>query len=346
MISLIRLERNTSIGTARPVMMTAAILETMRAELEAILPRWGMSAQATLAFLSHSENTTFLAHDPMSGQRLVLRVHRIGYHSPAEILSELAWISELIADPVIVTPEPRPDRDGLLLCPLLLCESMRQVVAFDHMSGQEPDPSAALPAWFEKLGGLTARLHQHSRSWKRPSAFQRKVWDFDAMLGARPLWGDWRAGAGLANAGRQLLQRVADTIAQRIGAYGQDGDRFGLVHADLRLANLLVDGERLGIIDFDDCGFSWFFYDFAAAVSFMEHQPIVAELQAAWLDGYRTVASLSKEDEAMLPVFVMLRRMLLTAWIASHADTETARQLGTGYTDGTLMMGERFLQAQ
>jgi len=42
----------------------------------------------------------------------------------------------------------------------------------------------------------------------------------------------------------------------------------------------------------------------------------------------------------------MLRRMLLTAWIASHADTETARQLGTGYTDGTLMIGERFLQAQ
>jgi Ser/Thr protein kinase RdoA (MazF antagonist) len=202
-----------------------------------------------------------------------------------------------------------------------------------------------LPAWFEKLGVLTARLHQHSRTWTRQPAFERKVWDFDAMLGTRPLWGDWRAGLGLGKTGRQLLERVADKLAQRVLAYGQDSDRFGLVHADLRLANLLVDGDRLGIIDFDDCGFSWFIYDFAAAVSFMEHQPIVAELQAAWLDGYRTVASVSKQDEAMLPVFVMLRRMLLTAWIASHADTETARQLGTSYTEGTLMLGERFLQA-
>jgi Ser/Thr protein kinase RdoA (MazF antagonist) len=120
-------------------------------------------------------------------------------------------------------------------------------------------------------------------------------------------------------------------LAQRFRAYGQQSQCFGLVHADLRLANLLVDGERLGIIDFDDCGFSWFFYDFAAAVSFMEHEPVIAELRQAWLEGYRTIAAVSKEDEAMLPVFVMLRRILLTAWIASHADTETAGRLGTDY---------------
>jgi Ser/Thr protein kinase RdoA (MazF antagonist) len=36
-----------------------------------------------------------------------------------------------------------------------------------------------------------------------------------------------------------------------------------------------------------DCGFSWFFYDFATAVSFMEHEPVVAELRASWLDGDR-----------------------------------------------------------
>ena len=325
-------------------MMTAAIIESIQSELSAALPRWGMSSQATLAFLSHSENTTFLAEDPRAGQRLVLRVQRIDYHSPAEIVSELAWIAALITDEVIVTPRPLPDRDGRLLCSLPLNGSMRQVVAFEHMSGHEPDTAASLPAWFVKLGALTARLHRHSRSWARTPGFQRKTWDFDAMLGTRPLWGDWRAGLGLHDPERQLLQRVADLLAQRIRAYGQPSHRFGLVHADLRLANLLVDGARLGIIDFDDCGFSWFFYDFAAAVSFMEHEPIVAELQNAWLEGYRQIAPVSKADEAMLPVFVMLRRMLLTAWIASHSDTETARRLGTEYTEGTVAIGERFLR--
>jgi Ser/Thr protein kinase RdoA (MazF antagonist) len=323
-------------------MMTHAIIETIRSELSAALPRWGMSSDATLAFLSHSENTTFLAED-RAGQRLVLRVQRIGYHSPAEIVSELSWIAALITDEVIVTPRPRPDRDGQLLCSVPLNGSTRQVVAFEHMSGHEPGATASLPVWFLKLGALTARLHGHSRSWERTPGFQRKTWDFDAMLGARPLWGDWRAALGLRDPEKQLLQRVADLLAQRIHTYGQPSHRFGLVHADLRLANLLVDGTRLGIIDFDDCGFSWFFYDFAAAVSFMEHEPIVAELQNAWLEGYRQLAPVSKADEAMLPVFVMLRRMLLTAWIASHSDTETARRLGTEYTEGTVAMGERFL---
>src|ERR1700721_4099099 len=91
-------------------MTTAAIIETIRSELSAALPRWGMSTDATLAFLNHSENTTFLAEDSLAGQRLVLRVQRIGYHSPAEIVSELSWIAALITDEVIVTPRPRPDR--------------------------------------------------------------------------------------------------------------------------------------------------------------------------------------------------------------------------------------------
>ena len=138
--------------------MTAAIIESIQSELSAALPRWGMSSQATLAFLSHSENTTFLAEDPRAGQRLVLRVQRIDYHSPAEIVSELAWIAALITDEVIVTPRPLPDRDGRLLCSVPLNGSMRQVVAFEHMSGHEPDATATLPTWFLKLGALTARL--------------------------------------------------------------------------------------------------------------------------------------------------------------------------------------------
>lgn len=274
--------------------------------------------------------------------------HRIDlenkYPAQAEFLSELAgiriprlWLIAGIdtttswpAGYVVVTPRPVAFGEGRPLCPIVLNGSPRQVAAFEFLGGKEPDPSDDLVAWVGKLGAISARLHAHSRRWKQPPDFQRKVWDFDAMLGTRPLWGDWRAGLGLREDGRQLLQRVADTLKQRLDTYGHTSDRFGLVHADLRLANLLVDGARLGVIDFDDCGFSWFFYDFAAAVSFMEHEPVVAELQALWLDGYRDIAPVSHEDELMLPIFVMLRRMLLTAWIASHSDTETARRLGNG----------------
>ena len=53
-----------------------------------------------------------------------------------------------------------------------------------------------------------------------------------------------------------------------------------------------MDGRDLGVIDFDDCGFGWYMYDLAAAVSFIEHDPRVPELIDAWARGYRTVLEL------------------------------------------------------
>ncbi len=166
---------------------TDSDIERLHSDLMALVPRWGLSERAELTFLSHSENTTFLAVDPSSDERLVLRVHRVGYHTPEEIQSEIEWIRALIGEGVVDTPEPAPDLDGAFVCPAVLAGAARHVVAFAHMSGREPDQSGGLPAWFRKLGALSARLHRHSRRWTKPPGFQRKAWSFDAMLGARPL---------------------------------------------------------------------------------------------------------------------------------------------------------------
>jgi Ser/Thr protein kinase RdoA (MazF antagonist) len=116
------------------------------------------------------------------------------------------------------------------------------------------------------------------------------------------------------------------------------------VHADLRLANLLVSGDSLEIIDFDDCGFCWFAFDFAAAISFYELDPMIPELKRAWIAGYRTVADLDRKDEDEMGTFVMLRRIMLTAWLASHADSDPAKELGEGYVKGTATLAGQYLR--
>jgi Ser/Thr protein kinase RdoA (MazF antagonist) len=137
---------------------------------------------------------------------------------------------------------------------------------------------------------------------------------------------------------------MAATIAARLRVYGQDPERFGLVHADLRLANVLFDDGDVRVIDFDDCGFSWYVYDFATAVSFMEDHPQVPELRAAWVRGYRSVAALEPAAEAELETLVMLRRLLLVAWIGSHHTfAPEAAELGAGFTAGTCALAEDYL---
>ncbi|MBH0237752.1 phosphotransferase [Methylobrevis sp. L22] len=317
----------------------------MTAMVAAGAGRWGLSPRTDVRLLNISENATFLLDDPEEGRRLVLRLHRIGYHTAAEIHAELAWIDALRAGGVVETPAPLAATDGTRVLTLGSPGGLppRQAVAFDFVPGREPAPSDELGPWFQRLGAVTARMQAQARAWQRPDGFVRKRWDFDAMIGSRPYWGRWQDGLGLDPAGRALIGRAAELIAARLDRFGSGPDRFGLIHADLRLANLLVDGDRLTIIDFDDCGLSWFAYDFAAAVSFFEHDPVVPALMQAWTAGFRSVAPLGDDVVAELPVFVMLRRILLVAWIASHAETPTAQEMGVPYTQQTLAMAEDLL---
>jgi Ser/Thr protein kinase RdoA (MazF antagonist) len=322
---------------------TDAVLTDLAATVTASLDRWNLSPATTIELLNVSENATYALGDP-AGRNLVVRVHRVGYSSPEEIRSELTWIHALRGGDVIDTAAPVPGTDGDLVQRLdsRTGAASRFAVAFERLPGKEPDARDAIP-WFERLGELTARMHRHSRSWTLPAGFRRKRWDVDAMVGPRGFWGPWRAGLGLDAAGTATLEAAVTAIRGRLERVGQGPDVFGLIHADLRLANLLVDRGHLRIIDFDDCGFGWFLYDFATAVSFIEHQPIVPALLAAWTAGYGRVAALRPADLAEIPTFVVLRRILLTAWLASHAEVPLARELGSGYTADTVRLAEEWL---
>src|SRR5882757_2862524 len=214
------------------------------------LGRWMFSPSASITLLNVSENATFALRDP-DGRELVLRVHRVGYSSAEEIRSELAWMSALRRDGVIETAAAVPGADGQ---PVQVLASRtgglpRFAVAFERLPGREPDSRDAA-RWFERLGELTALMHRHAQSWPLPKGFQRKRWNFDAMMGPQGFWGPWRSGIGLDQAGVVILEEVLDVIRRRLERFGQGADVFGLVHADLRLANLLVDGTHLRIIDF------------------------------------------------------------------------------------------------
>jgi Ser/Thr protein kinase RdoA (MazF antagonist) len=321
------------------------VLEDLNEIARRAAPAWGLSPRTEASLLNISENATYRLDDPDSGRRMVLRLHRQGYHTEPEIRSELAWIAALRRDGVVDTPAPLPATDGSLVRTLASPggRAARHAVAFAFAEGREPDEAGDLVGWFRRLGRLTGLMHAHARAWRPVAEFRRKTWTFDSMLGPAGFWGDWRAGLGLDAAGTAQLGRAAGLIDRRLTRFGSGPDRFGLIHADLRLANLLVDGERLTIIDFDDCGFSWFAYDFASAVSFFEHQPIVPALMEAWVAGYRELTPLDEDVAAELPVFVMLRRILLVAWIASHAETPTAQAMGVPYTEQSLVMAEELL---
>ncbi|WP_375450343.1 phosphotransferase enzyme family protein [uncultured Devosia sp.] len=308
------------------------------------LQLWSETIGGTANLLNHSENHTFRIDTP-SGQRFSLRVHRPGYQSRATIQSELAWLLALRHDTGLPVPCPIAGSDGKLLQSFSSDgHEPRLAVLFAHVPGQEPSASGDLAGLFAALGGFAARMHRHAMAWSRPPGFSRQVWSAKHILAPDGLWGDWRTAPGVTPELSAVLDRVDSALRQQLAAYGTGADRFGLIHADMRLGNLLLDEDRVTLIDFDDCGFCWFAYDFAAAISFHETRLAIPALKAAWLEGYSAIRPLPRADIAAMDTMVMLRRMALLAWIGSHGETNLARTHAPGFALGTVQLAQSYLR--
>jgi Ser/Thr protein kinase RdoA (MazF antagonist) len=306
------------------------------------LGAYGCHPGSTVRLLNVSENATYLVEDPGAGPS-VLRVHRLGYHTEPAIASELAWMDALRAEAGVRTPRVLAAADGRRIVTVAdeVSGERRNCVRFEFLPGAEPAGDSV--EHFTDLGEITARMHRHARRWGRPPGFTRFHWDYDAAFGGQPRWGRWQDGIGVGPAERAVLGRLDERLRARLAAFGAGPQRYGLIHADTRLANLLVDGGQVSVIDFDDSGFSWYLYDAGTSVSFFEHQPQVPALIDSWLTGYRRVLELPAEDEAEIWTFILFRRLLLVAWIGSHTAVDIAQQLGAGYTRDSCDLAERYL---
>ncbi len=317
------------------------VLRRMQLVAESAMLHYDVDPSSSVTLLNVSENATFLV-EGSQGKR-VIRVHRLGYHSGAEILSELIWLEALRTDEGIKTPEVITSRHGERVVYIESGSERRHCVMFDFVEGRELAPSNAREG-FVTLGELAARMHRHARKWNIPSSFKRFSWDLGASFGEGARWGRYEDGIDVDHELTELLERVESTIRRRLFIYGQDPSRFGLIHADMRLSNLLWDDSgEVCVIDFDDSGFGWFFYDLASALSFIEHRPEVSDLIGAWMEGYRNYGTISKVDEDEIHSFIMMRRLLLVSWIGSHPIASISQELGGEYSRQTAALAEEYL---
>lgn len=295
-----------------------------------------------------SENRVYLVTDGR-GEAFILRLHRPGYHTRGEILSELDWISALSRETDLLVPEPVCGGNGEWLQSLRLARepAPRDAVLFRANPGELPDATdLRLPDIFVALGNAAALSHLHAIDWSKPGGFSRPEWSIAAMLGPNGLWGDWRAALGLDAADLAVLAKAEAKISAAFAEYGRGTNRFGLIHNDMRPSNFLWHENRLRLIDFDDCGFGWFVADFAAAISWFEDAEIVPDLFRKWCEGYCTRRNLSTADLAMFTPAIMARRMLLLAWSASRGETDLARANADEFLTRTLRLATRFLDGE
>jgi Ser/Thr protein kinase RdoA (MazF antagonist) len=304
--------------------------------------------EAATELLALSENATYLVSNPATGKRLgVLRVGRPGYHTLAEYESEIAWLRQINDYTPLVVANPIAAKDGSYITRVTDDEGNSYTcIMTQFLEGTAPDENDTdnVVEQFELLGSVTAYLHRQTTIWNKTSELTRWDWDFDHTIGAAPVWGRWQDFPNITVEEEAQLGRCAAIIKRRLEKYGRTKENYGLIHADLRQANILVEGRQVKVIDFDDCGFGWHVQDLASAISFIEHKDIVPALVNAWLDGYRKILPFTDTDFMEIDTFIMMRRLQLTAWLASHLDSDPVKELSVGWMEGTMGLAKRYLR--
>ena len=142
-----------------------------------------------------------------------------------------------------------------------------------------------------------------------------------------------------------MFDRAEWAAREVVARYGRTSANWGLIHADLRPSNIIIgpDGE-LTLIDFDDCGYSWFLYDFAAALTFVEHKPYAPAMAQRWVEGYRSVTALDDSQLEFACALSMLRRLQMIGWTRNHYRDALPAGLLDEQVPGTVTCAERYLE--
>jgi Ser/Thr protein kinase RdoA (MazF antagonist) len=288
------------------------------------LDSWDI-APVSVELVSHRENLVFRVVTE-GGDHYALRIHRPGYHTLAELQSEQLWTAALREFDVHV-PRACQTRDGSYYAPVRIKGNTRyaslvewlQGDALGHLLKTHPDEEF-LARQMTQLGEITAIMHNCASRWQVPSDFIRHNLDIDGFFGDIPFWGRFWEVPALTSTQQQTLLNARERIGKRLATLSLDRQNYGIIHADLNQSNLLVCGDGLSVIDFDDAGFGWYLYDLAVALlNFQRHQDFEA-IRNAMIAGYRKNRLISDDDLELLPMFMLIHGMAIIGWDADRPE--------------------------
>ncbi len=324
--------------------------ERLTALAQAALPHWGLQG-AGLEIIKMRENAVFRATMP-DGERYALRIHRHAYHTDAELHSELLWMRALDESGINVpTLIPTSAGDLFIKAGHAGVPEIRQVDLFAWVDGRQLGSAESgvagdteeIERVFHTIGELTGRMHNQASAWRVPAGFQRHAWDSDGLVGESPFWGRFWELAALTPDQRALIHQGRQQVERDLNEFGQRPETYSLIHADFTPENLLVDGDQVRAIDFDDAGFGWHLFDLATSLFFHFDAEYFPSARDALIKGYRSVRPLPDRDLDRLPLFFAARSFTYLGWVHTRHETQTAQELTPMLVDLSCRVIEQYL---
>jgi Ser/Thr protein kinase RdoA (MazF antagonist) len=250
----------------------------------------------------------------------------------AELESEHEWTAALAAAGLFV-PQGILTRKGRAYATVALPNSDRtrhvglvkwiQGTTLAMDLGQTPGASE-VSFVYESLGQVIADFHLATAKWAPSPGFKRHSWDAEGLVGENPFWGRFWEIEAPSDDHRVKLSVLRTQLADILSDMPQDESAYGMIHADLHANNVLRDGDKLSVIDFDDAGFGWHAYDLAVAIwdrmDVLTGQTYFDVAYNALLKGYRSRRGDCDRIIEHVPLFLLIRSLILLRWMQDRPE--------------------------
>ncbi|MDD6373848.1 MAG: phosphotransferase [Bifidobacteriaceae bacterium] len=306
---------------------------------------WGIEASsARIDLITVSENATFVLY--INGKREgVVRVSQPGYvGGPEAVASELSWLAALHDVDDVSLIDPVPTVRGTFVASIRdFRGSVWTVISTKFVEGTVLEDLGDPAEYYQTIGTWAAKFHNQARHWKPPFNFKRFTWNTTDMVGQSPRWGRWE-NADLSPDDRAACDEALARALSVVRRYPVNERTWGIIHADLRPSNIIrrPDG-RLTVIDFDDCGYSYYLYDYASSLSFVEHEPYAPAMAQSWARGYQQITPLTEQDFDLMSALSMIRRMQMLGWTITHRKDALPDGLADQQAPGSVLCARRYL---
>jgi Ser/Thr protein kinase RdoA (MazF antagonist) len=311
---------------------TAAVAATFAPAAQAALAAFPIEPDG-LELVAMAENVTWRVTDRRDGTPWVLKLHRPWYHTLDELISERVWVRAL-ADAGVAVPLPLRTCTGEEFVSVVVPQTGERrlagmtrwtdgrIMAAAVREGADPQ---TVETWFEQLGGVAACMHEQASRWQAPAGFTRPALDADGFMGNAPHWGPFWEHPSLTSGERQLFLDTRRRLATILERMSRDPSVYSVIHADLHPGNILIDGGRLTVIDFDDAAWGWHAYDMAVVLVNYQDGPHLETFERAYLDSYRSVRPIAAEVLALLPLFRLIRGLAQIGWYHQRPEIRPSR---------------------
>ena len=310
----------------------------MNGKVDKALGLWGME-KAGHSLAAARENRVYRIEH--GGASYVLRLHRKGYRTDDELLSELLWMGEAERCGMKV-PRPIASSSGKFF--QIVDGTRVDMLTWlpgQHLATAMPSISAGERiGLLREIGREMARLHRISDAWEPPEGFTRQAWDRKGLLGEKPVWNRFWENPSLTKERKTLLSSVRAAANEKLAGIEHALD-YGLIHADIIGDNVLVENGAVRLIDFDDGGYGFRLFELATLLFKLREEEDYEELRAAMLEGYRSLRAL---DDGALDLFILLRSLTYVGWIMTRMEIEEAEARNAGSIHAAVQLSKEYLE--